>query len=81
MLEHAYNCAFLNDGDVVVVGVPVIGKPDDMASFYLEDKLLLVININNAFQKRLYKEAGAIAFHISKNHPFLFLYQSSCPYW
>lgn len=66
VLEHAsqqYACAFLDDGDAIVVdGVPVIGKTSDMASFYPEYKLLLVTIGNNKLRERLYKEAAAIGF-------------------
>ena len=64
VLEHAlsiYDCAFLDDGDAVVVdGIPVIGKTSDMASFYPEYKLLLVTIGNNALRERLYTEARNI---------------------
>ena len=66
VLEHAsalYDCAFLDDGDTTVVdGVPVIGKTDDIASFYPEYKLLLVTIGNNALRERLYKEAAVIGY-------------------
>ena len=66
VLEHAsafYDCAFLDDGDTIIVdGVPVIGKTSDMASFYPEYKQLLITIGNNALRERLYKEASAIGF-------------------
>jgi sugar O-acyltransferase (sialic acid O-acetyltransferase NeuD family) len=66
VLEHAsglYDCAFLDDGDAVVVdGVPVIGKTDDMASFFPEYKLLLVTIGNNKLRERLYQEAVTIGY-------------------
>lgn len=66
VLEHAsglYDCAFLDDGDAVVVdGVPVIGKTDDMASFFPEYKLLLVTIGNNKLRERLYREAATIGY-------------------
>ncbi|MBR0523897.1 MAG: hypothetical protein IJK09_02960 [Prevotella sp.] len=66
VLEHAstiYDCAFLDDGDATVVdGVPVIGKTDEMASFYPEYKRLLVTIGNNKLRERLYKEAATIGF-------------------
>jgi sugar O-acyltransferase (sialic acid O-acetyltransferase NeuD family) len=66
VLEHAiafYDCAFLDDGDASIVdGVPVIGKSDEMASFYPEYKLLLVTIGNNALRERIYKEAGSIGY-------------------
>lgn len=66
VLEYAsafYDCAFLDDGDASVVdGVPVIGKTDDIASFYPEYKLLLVTIGNNKLRERLYTEAAAIGF-------------------
>ena len=66
VLEHAsglYDCAFLDDGDAVVVdGVPVIGKTDDMASFFPEYKLLLVTIGNNKLRERLYQEAATIGY-------------------
>ena len=67
VLEHAsalYDCAFLDDGDATIVdGVPVIGKTDDMASFYPEYTLLLVTIGNNAFREQLYKEAADIGYN------------------
>ena len=66
VLEHAlgiYDCAFLDDGDAVVVdGIPVIGKTSDMASFYPEYKLLLVTIGNNKLRERLYQEATTIGY-------------------
>lgn len=66
VLEHAaglYDCAFLDDGDAVVVdGVPVIGKTSDMASFYPEYKLLLVTIGNNKLREQLYMEAAPIGY-------------------
>lgn len=66
VLEHAsslYDCAFLDDGDSVVVdGVPVIGKTNDMTSFYPEFKLLLVTIGNNKLRERLYQEAATIGY-------------------
>ena len=66
VLEHAsniYNCAFLDDGEAIIVdGIPVIGKTSEMASFYPEYKLLLVTVGNNALRERLYKEAASIGF-------------------
>lgn len=66
VLEHIssfYDCAFLDDGDVAVVdGVSVIGKTDDMISFYPEYKQLLVTIGNNKLRERLYKEAVAIGY-------------------
>lgn len=66
VLEHAaelYDCAFLDDGEATIVdGVPVIGKTNDMGSFYPDYKLLLVTIGNNALRERLYKEAAAISY-------------------
>lgn len=66
VLEHAaglYDCAFLDDGDAVVVdGVPVIGKTSDMTSFYPEYKLLLVTIGNNKLREQLYMEAAPIGY-------------------
>ena len=66
VLEHAsalYDCAFLDDGDATIIdGVHVIGKTDDMASFYPEYTLLLVTIGNNALRERLYKKAESIGF-------------------
>ena len=66
VLEHAsglYDCAFLDDGDAVVVDdVPVIGKTSDVASFYPEYKLLLVTIGNNKLREQLYIEATSIGY-------------------
>lgn len=66
VLEHAsglYDCAFLDDGDAVVVDdVPVIGKTSDMASFYPKYKLLLVTIGNNKLREQLYMEAASIGY-------------------
>ena len=66
VLEHAigiYDCAFLDDGDAVVVdGIPVIGKTSDMASFYPEYKLLLVTIGNNKLREGLYQKATTIGY-------------------
>ncbi len=66
VLEHAielYDCAFLDDGDAVIVdGVPVIGKTGDLAAFYPEYKLLLITIGDNALRERLYKEATSIGY-------------------
>ena len=66
VLEHAsglYDCAFLDDGDAVVVDdVPVIGKTSDMAFFYPEYKLLLVTIGDNKLREQLYMEAASIGY-------------------
>ena len=66
VLEHAsnlYDCAFLDDGELTVVdGVRVIGKTDDMASFYPEYRLLLVAIGNNKLRERFYREAADIGY-------------------
>ena len=57
VLEHAanlYDCAFLDDGEKNVVdGVPVIGKTDEIGSFYPEYQLLLVTIGNNTLREKL----------------------------
>ena len=66
VLEHAsglYDCAFIDDGDAVVVdGVPVIGKTDEIASFFPEYKLLLVTIGNNKLRQSLYESAASIGY-------------------
>lgn len=66
VLEHAsvlYECAFLDDGDMVDVdGSPVIGNTNDMARFYGEYKHLLVTIGNNQLRERLYQEAASIGY-------------------
>lgn len=66
VLEHVsglYDCAFLDDGDAVVVdGVPIIGKTSNMASFYPEYKLLLVTIGNNKLREQIYMEAASIGY-------------------
>lgn len=66
VLEHAanlYDCAFLDDGEKSVVdGVPVIGKTDEMGSFYPEYQLLLVTIGNNTLREKLCQDAAVIGF-------------------
>ena len=66
VLEHVsglYDCAFLDDGDAVVVdGVPIIGKTSNMAYFYPEYKLLLVTIGNNKLREQIYMEAASIGY-------------------
>ena len=65
-LEHAskeYDCAFLDDGSTALVdGVPVIGRTNEIGSFFPEYKLLLVTIGNNALRERLYKQAEVVGF-------------------
>lgn len=66
VLEHAsalYECAFLDDGEENSVdGVPVIGRTDEMDSFFPEYKLLLVTIGNNTLRENMYKRALAIGY-------------------
>ena len=61
VLEYAqanYNCAFLDDEEAKTVdGVPVIGKTNDIESFYPEYNLLLVTIGNNDLREKLYHRA------------------------
>lgn len=66
VLEHAssfYDCAFLDDGDALVVdSVPVIGRTSDMEKLYPEYKYLLVTIGNNTLREKLYEEAEKIGY-------------------
>lgn len=66
VLEHAsslYNCAFLDDGETMVVDdVPVIGSTFDIEKLYPQYRLLLVTIGNNKLRKSLYERAASVGY-------------------
>lgn len=60
-----YNCAFVDDGQVVgteICGIPVIGRVDDLPELRKEYSLLVVGIGNNRFRAQVYEKAKALGF-------------------
>ena len=60
-----YNCAFVDDGQVVgaeICGIPVVGRVDDLPELRKEYGLLVVGIGNNRFRAQVYEKAKALGF-------------------